>query len=55
MEVRIGVVHTPKELTIETEGDGDAVIASIEPYYRALTEFLDRLRPDHPRPDHPLL
>lgn len=30
MEVRIGVVHTPKELTIETDGDAAAVIASIE-------------------------
>ncbi len=30
MEVRIGVVHTPKELTIETDGDAETVIASIE-------------------------
>jgi succinyl-diaminopimelate desuccinylase len=29
--------------------DEYAVIASIEPYYRALTEFLDHLRPDHPQ------
>jgi hypothetical protein len=30
MEVRIGVVHTPKELTIEVEGSADDVAKMIE-------------------------
>ena len=30
MEVRIGVVHTPKELTLETEASLDEVKKSIE-------------------------
>jgi hypothetical protein len=40
MEVRIGVVHTPKELTIETEGDADAVIASVEAAVKAGDSFI---------------
>ena len=30
MEVRIGVVHTPKELTFETDADPDAIISTLE-------------------------
>jgi len=30
MEVRIGVVYTPKELTIEVDADADAVVAAVE-------------------------
>jgi Protein of unknown function (DUF3107) len=40
MEVRIGVVHTPKELTIETDGDAEAVIASIEAAVKAGDSFV---------------
>ena len=30
MEVRIGVVHTPKELTFETDAEPDAIISTLE-------------------------
>jgi hypothetical protein len=30
MELRIGVVHTPKELSLELEGDPDEVVKAIE-------------------------
>jgi hypothetical protein len=40
MEVRIGVVHTPKELTIEADGDADSVIASIEAAIKAGDTFV---------------
>ena len=30
MEVRIGVVHTAKELTFETDADADAIISKLE-------------------------
>ena len=30
MEVRIGVVHTAKELTFETDAEPDAIIAKLE-------------------------
>ena len=30
MEVRIGVIHTPKEISFETDADADALIAQIE-------------------------
>ena len=30
MEVRIGVVHTPKELTLEVEGGADDAVKAVE-------------------------
>jgi hypothetical protein len=30
MEIRIGVVHTPKEITVELEGDADEVKKAVE-------------------------
>ena len=30
MEVRIGVIYTPKELAVELEGKGDEVVSAIE-------------------------
>jgi hypothetical protein len=30
MEVRIGVVHTPKELTFESDAEPDAIISTLE-------------------------
>lgn len=30
MEVRIGVVHTPKELTLESDAEADTVLKTIE-------------------------
>jgi DNA-binding MurR/RpiR family transcriptional regulator len=30
MEVRIGVVYTPKELSLELEGKGDEMVAAVE-------------------------
>jgi len=30
MEIRIGVVHTPKELNLEVDGTGDDVVATID-------------------------
>ncbi len=30
MEVRIGVVHTPKELSFEADGDGTALVSQIQ-------------------------
>jgi hypothetical protein len=30
MELRIGVVHTPKELTLELDGSADDVVATID-------------------------
>ena len=30
MDVRIGVIHTPKELALESEGSVDDVVATIE-------------------------
>jgi hypothetical protein len=30
MEVRIGVVHTAKELTFETDADADSIISTLE-------------------------
>ncbi|MGH9050314.1 MAG: DUF3107 domain-containing protein [Acidimicrobiia bacterium] len=30
MEVRIGVVHTPKELALDVEGDVDDVVKAVE-------------------------
>jgi hypothetical protein len=30
MEVRIGVIHTAKELTFETDADPDAIVKSLE-------------------------
>jgi DNA-binding MurR/RpiR family transcriptional regulator len=30
MELRIGVVHTPKELSVEVEGTADEVVAMID-------------------------
>ena len=30
MEVRIGVIHTAKELTFETDAEPDAIVASLE-------------------------
>jgi hypothetical protein len=30
MELRIGVVHTPKELNLELDGTADEVVASID-------------------------
>ncbi len=30
MELRIGVVHTPKELTVELEGTADEIVATVE-------------------------
>ena len=29
-EVRIGVVHTPKELNVEVDGSGDEIAAAVE-------------------------
>ena len=30
MEIRIGVIHTPKELTVEVDGTADDVIGAID-------------------------
>jgi hypothetical protein len=30
MEVRIGVVHTPKELTFETDADPESLVSTLE-------------------------
>jgi hypothetical protein len=30
MDLRIGVTHTPKELDLELEGTGDAVVATVD-------------------------
>ncbi len=30
MELRIGVVHTPKELTVELDGTADDIVGSID-------------------------
>jgi hypothetical protein len=30
MEVRIGVVHTAKELTFETDADADSIVSTLE-------------------------
>jgi hypothetical protein len=30
MEVRIGVVHTPKELNVEVEGSADELVAAVD-------------------------
>jgi Protein of unknown function (DUF3107) len=30
MELRIGVVHTPKELSVELEGTADEIVAMVE-------------------------
>ena len=30
MEIRIGVVHTPKELTLELDGTADEVVGTID-------------------------
>jgi Protein of unknown function (DUF3107) len=30
MEIRIGVVHTPKELSVELEGTADEIVATID-------------------------
>ena len=35
MEIRIGVVHTPKELSVELEGTADEIVATID---KALTD-----------------
>ncbi len=40
MEIRIGVIHTPKELTLETEADPDSVMSSIEAAVAAGSSFL---------------
>ena len=40
MEVRIGVVHTAKELTYETDADADSVISVIEAAVAAGKNFV---------------
>ena len=40
MEVRIGVVHTPKELTLETDAQADAVLKTIEDAVTAGSAFV---------------
>jgi len=35
MEVRIGVVYTAKELSVELEGKGDEVVSSVEDALKA--------------------
>ena len=40
MEVRIGVVHTPKELTLETDAKADAVLKTIEDAVNAGSAFV---------------
>lgn len=40
MEVRIGVVHTAKELTLETDADADSVIKSVEDAVTAGKSFV---------------
>ncbi len=40
MEIRIGVIHTPKELTLETTADPDSVVSSIEAAVAAGSSFL---------------
>ena len=40
MEVRIGVVHTAKELTLETEADAESVIKTVEDAVAAGKSFV---------------
>lgn len=40
MEIHIGVVHTPKEISIEVDGDPAAVVAEIEAGVSAETAFV---------------
>ena len=35
MEVRIGVIYTPKELTVELDGKADEVVGSLEDALKA--------------------
>ena len=35
MEVRIGVIYTPKELTVELDGKADEVVSSLEDALKA--------------------
>ncbi|MEO6468117.1 MAG: DUF3107 domain-containing protein [Acidimicrobiia bacterium] len=40
MEVRIGVVHTPKELTLESDADPESVLKTIEDAVTAGSAFI---------------
>ena len=40
MEIRIGVVHTPKEITLETSAEADAVVKTIEAAVSAGSSFV---------------
>ena len=42
MEIRIGVVHTPKEITLELEGDADEVKKAVERSEGSVTDAIRR-------------